>query len=372
MTLTNLAVVFRQSATWTAPADVQEFNGTPNTLTRVLATGAGGGSSTKGGGGGGSGFTNEVPVTPGSIYNIVVGVAGTRGVNGVTPGGAGDSSFFDDGTTSGFGGTAGTLTTSGTGGNGTGDTDFDVGGNGDLGGAGGAGLDANGGDAVGSTGGIGGNAVDAGINQYKIHGHIGGSGGNAGASGQPGSDATGVGSAGGAGGSAGQNAGLSQNGQVLLLYASATLPGADFTLVQTIADIGGGVSVKEYLYSPAVAPTITSNGAGSTASVSVAENQTAVTTVVATGDATISYSKTGGADQAKFSINSSTGVLTFASAPDFENPTDANTDNAYIVAVTATNATGTDVQTITVTVTNVAEGGSPTPHPTSIGIGVGI
>lgn len=103
------------------------------------------------------------------------------------------------------------------------------------------------------------------------------------------------------------------------------------------------------------APVITSNGGGATAAISVAENTTAVTTVTAT-DAesnTITYSISGGADQAKFSIGSSSGVLTFAVAPDYETPTDSNTDNDYVVIVQASDGSLTDTQTITVTVTNV-------------------
>jgi serralysin len=65
----------------------------------------------------------------------------------------------------------------------------------------------------------------------------------------------------------------------------------------------------------------------SSATASVAENTTAVMTVTAT-DAdlpaqTLSYSIVGGADAAKFSINASTGALSFVTAPDFEAPTDA-------------------------------------------------
>ncbi len=65
-------------------------------------------------------------------------------------------------------------------------------------------------------------------------------------------------------------------------------------------------------------PVITSNGAGTTAAINVAENATTVTTVVAT-DAdlptpTLTYSIVGGADAARFTINSSTGALVFASA----------------------------------------------------------
>jgi hypothetical protein len=108
-------------------------------------------------------------------------------------------------------------------------------------------------------------------------------------------------------------------------------------------------------------PVITSDGGGTTASVNAAENQTAVTTVTATdsdtGD-TLTYSISGGADQASFTINSSTGVLTFASAPNYETPTDSGANNVYEVQVTVTDdGVGplTDVQAIAVTVTNANE-----------------
>lgn len=109
------------------------------------------------------------------------------------------------------------------------------------------------------------------------------------------------------------------------------------------------------------APAITSDGGGTTASVNVAESTTAVTTVTATdadaGD-TLGYSITGGADQALFAINGTTGVLTFLAAPDFESPTDSDTDNVYEVEVgVADGRGGTDSQAISVTVTDVAEGG---------------
>ena len=100
-------------------------------------------------------------------------------------------------------------------------------------------------------------------------------------------------------------------------------------------------------------PVITSANAAN-----VAENTTAVLTVTAT-DAdlpaqTVTYSITGGADQAKFSINATTGDLTFSAAPDYENPTDADTNNVYVVQVTASDGAGrTASQTINVTVTPV-------------------
>ena len=100
----------------------------------------------------------------------------------------------------------------------------------------------------------------------------------------------------------------------------------------------------------------------SPATFDAAENQTAVGTVVASdGDAddgVTGYTIQGGADRSKFSIVEATGVLTFASAPNFEAPADADADNAYVVVVRAASGTGGRVktadQTITVTVTDVA------------------
>ena len=90
----------------------------------------------------------------------------------------------------------------------------------------------------------------------------------------------------------------------------------------------------------------------------IAENETVVTTVVATdpdeGD-TVSYTVTKGRDKDLFTIDSDSGELTFVTAPDFELPTDHDTDNEYKVKITATAGGKSVVQRIVVTVTNVDE-----------------
>ena len=99
----------------------------------------------------------------------------------------------------------------------------------------------------------------------------------------------------------------------------------------------------------------------SSATFSAAENQTAAGTVEATdsdtGDSVTGYEIQGGADRSKFSIGAASGVLTFRSAPNFEDATDADASNTYVVVVRATSGTGarakTEDQTITVTVTDV-------------------
>jgi hypothetical protein len=108
------------------------------------------------------------------------------------------------------------------------------------------------------------------------------------------------------------------------------------------------------------APVISSNGGGANASVSIAENTTAVTTVVAAdGDTpaqTLTYSIVGGGDAALFAIDSSTGTLSFVAPKNFEAPVDADGDNVYVVAVQVSDGSGgTDAQTISVTVTDTNE-----------------
>ena len=98
-----------------------------------------------------------------------------------------------------------------------------------------------------------------------------------------------------------------------------------------------------------------------TAEISIDENSiNSVATVSATdpdGD-TVSYSLTGGADQNLFSVEASSGVLSFKVAPDFENPDDSDNDNKYVIQITATDDSSdtlTDSQTLTISVSDINE-----------------
>ena len=105
-------------------------------------------------------------------------------------------------------------------------------------------------------------------------------------------------------------------------------------------------------------PTITSDD-----TFSLAENTTSVGTVVASDpdadDSVTGYSLSG-TDAGLFAITSG-GVLSFSSAPNFENPRGgtSNNSNSYVLTVTATGGAGgralTATQNLTVTVTNVNE-----------------
>ncbi|GGE00364.1 hemolysin [Polymorphobacter glacialis] len=110
-------------------------------------------------------------------------------------------------------------------------------------------------------------------------------------------------------------------------------------------------------------PVITSDGGGATAVLTIAENTAAVTTITAADqDAgqTLGFGIAGGADAALFVVDAATGLLSFANAPDFENPVDADGDGVYQVNVRAfDNLGGSDVQTLSVTVADAADGAAP-------------
>ena len=66
----------------------------------------------------------------------------------------------------------------------------------------------------------------------------------------------------------------------------------------------------------------------------------------------VTFTLTGGADMSRFIITSS-GALQFLSPPDFEAPNDANADNVYLVAITASDGTQSATLSLAVTVTDV-------------------
>ena len=108
--------------------------------------------------------------------------------------------------------------------------------------------------------------------------------------------------------------------------------------------------------------------------ISVAENTTSTGyTAVATdadGD-TVTYSLTGGDDQAAFSIDGDSGVLSFNTAADYETPTDTGADNTYVVEITATDGTNSVVLLLTVTVTSEFAGYYTNTGTASVSDGMG-
>lgn len=118
---------------------------------------------------------------------------------------------------------------------------------------------------------------------------------------------------------------------------------------------GNHLAVWKYeFYNDTTAPVFTSN-----ATVSVNENQTSALTLTATDASSVTYSISGG-DSSLFNIDSSTGVVTFKTAPDYE------TKTSYTFTATATDAkNNVSTQTITININDVAEAPSITHNGVS-------
>lgn len=113
--------------------------------------------------------------------------------------------------------------------------------------------------------------------------------------------------------------------------------------------------IRARIFGPNHAPEITS-GDGITATYTVFENTTAVTTATANDsdvNAKLVWSISGGADAGYFTINAQTGALAFRYAPDFEGI--AFHANTYAVQITVSDGHDTDVQDVTVNVADVRD-----------------
>ena len=198
--------------TWTAPADV--------TKVAVVCVGGGGGGQTSqqawnavsscGGAGGGLGWKNNISVTPGQSYTVVVGAGGDGLSSGEGSGKWGsDSYFINSSTVKGGGGNAADRISNSVGGDYVGDG----GGNGGKGNIG-AGYAGGGGGGAGGYSGDGGDAVQSSPNGNGNPGTPGNDGqGGAGGSGGGGVtgnyayfDACGAGAGGGGVGILGEGA----------------------------------------------------------------------------------------------------------------------------------------------------------------------
>ena len=187
--------------TWTVPANV--------TLIDVVAVGGGGGggagNSGHAGAGGGLGWKNNIAVTPGQTYTVVVGGGGNQSGNSSSVGGDGGTSYFNTTSVVRGGGGQGaaenpnetSLRYIAAGGGFTGD-------GGGNGGTGGYDRGNNGGSGGGGAGGYTGNG-GAGANNANGNVGVGGSGGGGGGGGMN-TDSNGSGGGGGGVGIYGQGA----------------------------------------------------------------------------------------------------------------------------------------------------------------------
>ncbi len=103
---------------------------------------------------------------------------------------------------------------------------------------------------------------------------------------------------------------------------------------------------------------------GNEAEIFVDENTVGAITILSVTDADddpVTFGALGGADAARFQLNTVTGALSFITPPDFEAPTDANGDNIYEATATASDGQATTTQTLLITVGDVVE--APNNNP---------
>jgi len=140
-----------------------------------------------------------------------------------------------------------------------------------------------------------------------------------------------------------------KDGSVTFIHDGSETTSAGFAY--TVSDDEGSVSrltnVSITVNPVNDAPVFTSEQ-----NLTIYENQYDVITVTATDaeNNTIAYTLTNEDDNDLFDINSSTGALTFKTAPDYESPVDADHNNVYIVTVTATD-NGSPARSVTMQIT---------------------
>ncbi|WP_310451438.1 putative Ig domain-containing protein [Sulfuritalea sp.] len=156
------------------------------------------------------------------------------------------------------------------------------------------------------------------------------------------------------------------DGTASLTFTATTSAGDDTSVAVSAFSLGGGAIMgnvsNQAMVTPvgtAVASFIIDNSNPvftSATTANFAENGTGTAYATATTDATTLVYTKGGADAALFNINSSTGAVSFATAPNFEAPADVGTDNVYDITVTATDALGhASNHNVAITVTNANE-----------------
>lgn len=131
--------------------------------------------------------------------------------------------------------------------------------------------------------------------------------------------------------------------RVLVLVCAASL---------TACGGGGGGGLPTPALNPNTAPILTDPGA-----ITLLEGGTAVATIAGTDSEndSLTFALSSGDDESLFSMSSS-GELSFITAPDFEMPSDAGGNNVYEVTVQVSDGALSDTQALTITITDAFEG----------------
>jgi hypothetical protein len=138
-----------------------------------------------------------------------------------------------------------------------------------------------------------------------------------------------------------------QAGRIVFVHDGGTAA-PTYTLVAYDASGDSTASTAQIVFN--ASPVMISNGGGATAAVTVPEFVTQVTTVQAqdVDSTTLTYAIVGGADQALFSIDATTGALRFNTAPDITTAPYDTHAQSYTVVVAASDGSTQTRQTLTI------------------------
>lgn len=333
-----------------------EFNLIEGAVLKILVGQIGATFSTGSGGGGGGTFVASNSNVP---FIIAGGGGGGGGSSSATHAGR-DATFTTTAANATSGGGGGTATAGGSGttvqygGGGGGSAANGVSGGvptnneGGLAASGGAGFGGDGGRGQNSpvipksflTGGTGGYRPSSWGSISTTFGGFGGGGNGTGISYVSG----GGGGGGYAGGGGGDGLNIGGGGGGGSSYNS----GANAQNINA-TNTGDGSAIFLLIASDSTPPSITS---GTTFDVN--ENSTAITTL--TANETSTWSISAGVDSLTVSVDSSTGVLRFNVAQNFESPGDSDSNRTYLFTVRATDLAGnSSTSSITVTLTDINE-----------------
>ena len=129
-----------------------------------------------------------------------------------------------------------------------------------------------------------------------------------------------------------------------------------YEVLITLTDLGGNSSELNLSVSVVAFLGSIPEFAQATASVAFDENAVGVvyTAQASDADAEVLTYSISGADSSLFAIDSASGALEFTSPPDYEQPTDSDSDNIYDLAISATDPVGNQAQqSLTVSINNL-------------------
>ena len=147
------------------------------------------------------------------------------------------------------------------------------------------------------------------------------------------------------------SSGVSALAEAIRFSSSASATMGDRTVQITATDGSSSTVSASDTVTVANGPIFNS---GTTANFAENATGTVYTAAASASGGSVSYGALTGVDASKFNFDTTTGILTFKTPPDYEVPASAASSNVYNVTISATDSNGTHTRNVAITVTNVA------------------